>query len=74
MNTEQTPVENYAASVVDLIKRLAMKEIGEHQFINLVLDLRANCLDQEKREHQRWFNKGFEFYHEQLMAKKLTEK
>ncbi len=31
----------------------------------------ASYVDAEKRAHQEWFNKGFEFYHEQHLLTRL---
>lgn len=55
--TEKTPLEQL------------LEKIGPIVPIEIVNEM----LDAEKREHQRWFNKGFEFYHEQLL-KRQTER
>ncbi len=72
MNTEQlTPVETYSIKVLELLVAYGRKQLTDDQLINAVVTLKNECLDAEKREHQNWFNKGFEFYHGQLSAKKL---
>jgi hypothetical protein len=73
MNTEQlTPVETYAVKVIELLMAYGRKQLTDDGLVNEVLRLKNECLDAEKREHQHWFNKGFEFYHNQLMAKTLV--
>ena len=73
MNTEQlTPVETYAFKVLELLMAYGRKELTDDGLLNEVMRLKNECLDAEKREHQSWFNKGFEFYHGQLMAKTLV--
>lgn len=70
MNTEQlTPVETYAVKVIELLMAYGRKQLTEDGLVNEVLRLKNECLDAEKREHQHWFNKGFEFYHGQLVAR-----
>lgn len=70
MNTEHTAVEIYAIKINDILQQFAKQQLTEHGLILAVTNLRNECLDAEKREHQRWFNKGFEFYHEQLTQRK----
>ena len=73
MNTEQlTPVETYAVKMLDLLVAYGRKQLTDDGLLNEVMRLKNECLDAEKREHQNWFNKGFEFYHNQLMAKTLV--
>jgi len=73
MNTEQlTPVETYAFKVLELLMAYGRKELTDEGLVSSVVTLKNECLDAEKREHQNWFNKGFEFYHGQLMAKTLV--
>jgi hypothetical protein len=73
MNTEQlTPVETYAFKVLELLVAYGRKQLTDDGLLNEVMRLKNECLDAEKREHQNWFNKGFEFYHGQLMAKTLV--
>ena len=72
METEQTPVESYATGVLELFMAYGRKELNDDGLINAVVKLRNECLDAEKREHQNWFNKGFEFYHGQLLTKQQT--
>lgn len=70
MNTEQlTPVETYAVKVIELLMAYGRKQLTDDGLVNEVLRLKNQCLDAEKREHQHWFNKGFEFYHGQLVAR-----
>lgn len=70
MNTEQlTPVETYAVKVIELLIAYGRKQLTDDGLVNEVLRLKNECLDAEKREHQHWFNKGFEFYHGQLVAR-----
>lgn len=70
MNTEQlTPVETYAVKVIELLMAYGRKQLTDDGLVNEVLRLKNECLDAEKREHQHWFNKGFEFYHGQLAAR-----
>ena len=73
MKTEHlTPVETYAVKMLDLLVAYGRKELTDDGLLNEVMRLKNECLDAEKREHQNWFNKGFEFYHNQLMAKTLV--
>jgi hypothetical protein len=72
-NTEQTPVETYATGVLEVLMAYGRKELTDDGLVSAVVKLRNECLDAEKRAHQNWFNKGFEFYHEQIMARKLAE-
>jgi hypothetical protein len=73
MNTGQlTPVETYAVKMLDLLVAYGRKQLTDDGLLNEVMRLKNECLDAEKREHQNWFNKGFEFYHGQLMAKTLV--
>lgn len=73
MKTEHlTPVETYAVKMLDLLVAYGRKELTDDGLLNEVMRLKNECLDAEKREHQNWFNKGFEFYHGQLMAKTLV--
>jgi hypothetical protein len=73
MNTEHlTPVETYAVKMLDLLVAYGRKQLTDDGLLNEVMRLKNECLDAEKREHQNWFNKGFEFYHGQLMAKTLV--
>ena len=73
MNTEQlTPVETYAVKMLDLLVAYGRKQLTDDGLLNEVMRLKNECLDAEKREHQNWFNKGFEFYHGQLMSKTLV--
>ena len=70
MNTEQlTPVETYAFRVLELLMAYGRKELTDDGLLNEVMRLKNECLDAEKREHQNWFNKGFEFYHENLLTR-----
>lgn len=70
MKTEQlTPVETYAVKVIELLMAYGRKQLTDDALVNEVLRLKNECLDAEKREHQHWFNKGFEFYHGQLVAR-----
>ena len=70
MKTEQlTPVETYAVKVIELLMAYGRKQLTDDGLVNEVLKLKNECLDAEKREHQHWFNKGFEFYHGQLVAR-----
>lgn len=70
MKTEQlTPVETYAVKVIELLMAYGRKQLTDDGLVNEVLRLKNECLDAEKREHQHWFNKGFEFYHGQLVAR-----
>ncbi len=71
MKTEQlTPVETYAIKVIELLMAYGRKQLTDDGLVNEVLRLKNECLDAEKRAHQEWFNKGFEFYHAQLMLKR----
>ena len=73
MKTEHlTPVETYAVKMLDLLVAYGRKQLTDDGLLNEVMRLKNECLDAEKREHQNWFNKGFEFYHGQLMAKALV--
>jgi hypothetical protein len=73
MKTEHlTPVETYAVKMLDLLVAYGRKQLTDDGLLNEVMRLKNECLDAEKREHQNWFNKGFEFYHGQLMAKTLV--
>jgi hypothetical protein len=73
MKTEHlTPVETYAVKMLDLLVAYGRKQLTDDGLLNEVMRLKNECLDAEKREHQNWFNKGFEFYHNQLMAKTLV--
>jgi hypothetical protein len=72
METEQTPVETYAKGVLELLMAYGRKELNDDGLINAVVKLRNECLDAEKRAHQNWFNKGFEFYHGQLLTRQQT--
>lgn len=70
MNTEQlTPVETYAVKVIELLMAYGRKQLTDDSLVNEVLRLKNECLDAEKREHQHWFNKGFEFYHANLLTR-----
>lgn len=69
MSTEKTPVETYAFGVIKLLTAYGRKELTDDDLVNQVLQLRNECLDAEKREHQNWFNKGFEFYHQQMLTR-----
>ena len=70
MKTEHlTPVETYAVKVIELLMAYGRKQLTDEGLVNEVLRLKNECLDAEKREHQHWFNKGFEFYHGQLVAR-----
>jgi hypothetical protein len=70
MNTEQlTPVETYSVKVLELLVAYGRKQLTDDQLVNAVVKLKNECLDAEKREHQNWFNKGFEFYHGQLLRR-----
>ena len=69
MSTEKTPVETYAVEELNLIIAYGKKQINDDQLVIQVLQLKNECLDAEKREHQHWFNKGFEFYHENLLTR-----
>ena len=69
MNTEKTPVETYAFGVIKLLTAYGRKELTDDDLVTQVLQLRNECLDAEKREHQNWFNKGFEFYHQQMLTR-----
>jgi len=51
--TEQTTVQR----LIDKLGPIITKEFANE------------LLDQEKKEHQLWWNKGFEFYHAQLLIK-----
>jgi hypothetical protein len=73
METEQTPVETYATGVLEVLMAYGRKELTDDGLVSAVVKLRNECLDAEKRAHQNWFNKGFEFYHEQITARKLAE-
>ena len=68
-NTEKTPVETYAFGVIKLLTAYGRKELTDDDLVTQVLQLRNECLDAEKREHQNWFNKGFEFYHQQMLTR-----
>ena len=71
MKTEQlTPVETYAVKMLELLVAYGRKQLTDDGLLNEVMRLKNECLDAEKREHQNWFNKGFEFYHGQLMVKR----
>lgn len=70
-NTEKTPVETYAVEVLNLIIAYGKKQINDDQLVIQVLQLKNECLDAEKRAHQLWFNKGFEFYREQHLLTQL---
>jgi hypothetical protein len=72
MEPNTTPVENYTIKVLELLMAYGRKQLSEDQLLTAVVKLKNECLDAEKREHQNWFNKGFEFYHGQLMAKTLV--
>ena len=70
MNTEQlTPVETYAVKVLELLMAYWRKQLTDDGLVESVVKLRNECLDAEKRDQQHWFNKGFEFYHGQLVAR-----
>ena len=70
MKTEHlTPVETYAFKVLELLMAYGRKELTDDGLLNEVMRLKNECLDAEKREHQNWFNKGFEFYHENLLTR-----
>lgn len=70
MKTEQlTPVETYSIKVLELLMAYGRKQLTDDQLVNAVVKLKNECLDAEKREHQNWFNKGFEFYHENLLTR-----
>ena len=71
MSTEKTPVETYAVEVLNLIIAYGKKQINDDQLLTSALQLRNECLDAEKRAHQEWFNKGFEFYREQHLLTRL---
>lgn len=71
MKTEQTPVETYAMGVIKLLTAYGRKELTDDDLVTQVIQLRNECLDAEKREHQNWFNKGFEFYHKQHLLTRL---
>ena len=71
MNTEKTPVETYAQKMLELLTAYGRNAINDDQLLTSVLQLRNECLDAEKRAHQEWFNKGFEFYHEQHILSRL---
>jgi len=45
------------------------KQLTDDGLVESVVKLRNECLDAEKRDQQHWFNKGFEFYHENLLTK-----
>ena len=45
------------------------KQLTDDGLVESVVKLRNECLDAEKRDQQHWFNKGFEFYHGQLLAR-----
>ncbi len=44
---------------------------NDDQLLTSALQLRNECLNAEKRAHQEWFNKGFEFYREQHLLTRL---
>ena len=70
MKTEHlTPVETYAVKMLDLLVAYGRKQLTDDGLLNEVMRLKNECLDAEKREHQSWFNKGFEFYHENLLTR-----
>lgn len=70
MNTEQlTPVETYAVKVLELLMAYGRKQLTDDGLVESVVKLRNECLDAEKRDQQNWFNKGFEFYHENLLTR-----
>ena len=70
MKTEHlTPVETYAVKMLDLLVAYGRKQLTDDGLLNEVMRLKNECLDAEKREHQNWFNKGFEFYHENLLTR-----
>ena len=70
MKTEHlTPVETYAFKVLDLLVAYGRKQLTDEGLVSAVVSLKNECLDAEKREHQNWFNKGFEFYHENLLTR-----
>ena len=71
MNTEKTPVETYAQKMLELLTAYGRNAINDDQLLTSVLQLRNECLDAEKRAHQEWFNKGFEFYREQHLLTRL---
>lgn len=70
MKTEQlTPVETYAMKMLELLVAYGRKQLTDDGLVNEVLRLKNECLDAEKRDQQHWFNKGFEFYHENLLTR-----
>jgi len=70
MNTEQlTPVETYAVKVLELLMAYGRKQLTDDGLVESVVKLRNECLDAEKLDQQHWFNKGFEFYHENLLTR-----
>jgi len=71
MNTEKTPVETYAQKMLELLTAYGRNVINDDQLLTSALQLRNECLNAEKRAHQEWFNKGFEFYHEQHLLTRL---
>ena len=71
MNTEKTPVETYAQKMLELLTAYGRNAINDDQLVIQVLQLKNECLDAEKRAHQLWFNKGFEFYREQHLLTRL---
>ena len=71
MNTEKTPVETYAQKMLELLTAYGRNAINDDQLLTSALKLRNECLDAEKRAHREWFNKGFEFYHEQHLLTRL---
>jgi hypothetical protein len=73
METEQTPVETYATGVLEVLMAYGRKELTDDGLVSAVVKLRNECLDAEKRAHQNWFNKGFEFYHEQVLTRNLEK-
>ena len=72
MKTEHlTPVETYAVKMLDLLVAYGRKQLTDDGLLNEVMRLKNECLHAEKREHQNWFNKGFEFYREQHLLTRL---
>ena len=70
MKTEHlTPVETYAVKMLDLLVAYGRKQLTDDGLLNEVMRLKNECLDAEKRNEQHWFNKGFEFYHENLLTR-----
>jgi hypothetical protein len=69
MEPNTTPVENYTIKVLELLMAYGRKQLSEDHLLTAVVKLKNECIDAEKREHQNWFNKGFEFYHAQLIQK-----